>query len=171
MSFEIWIIISVLAGVLTGILAYVLSDRLFRRRDRMSDPKYRRRMALTEGLLWISPILNYLQQCILLTEDYSQRKVSRNGIKELWPELELKAIEQGPGREVLVYLPEWLYLFGMQIISKLENKKKSFPEAIVVLDPEHADDHEMLHQYLANFRQLLAEFQKLDSEVRQLFLK
>lgn len=163
MSFELWIIISVLAGVLIGMLVFLISERLGARRFSSDNNVDVKRLAITEGLLWLSPVINHLQKCILLVSDFQNGIISANQLKQSWPNIDLNAKKTHPGRSVVSYLSKETYQKGMDAIAKLEYLRPVLPEAILSKDADAALSTEMI---LSELKSNLQQFESLDAELR-----
>lgn len=169
MSFELWIIISVLAGVLIAIFGTILSDKFVFPNKRKEENERNLRLALTEGIVWLAPIIAHLRKCVIMTRDYRMGLISEQQIDEVWPKLNLKDLETESGRDVMPWLPADMVHQGLDIAAQFEYIMQLLPAAFHAAPKEGKTKSDCIFEHGERLQNLLNQFEALDNDLRHSF--
>ncbi|HCB62658.1 MAG: hypothetical protein A2W94_01560 [Bacteroidetes bacterium GWE2_42_42] len=171
MQFDFWNIISIFIGVFLAILLFYLTEIIRKNKTKPIDDAQMQRIALAEGVIWLAPVINFLQKCVLLAEDFNNGQISDSALIKAWPKINLKELETEKGKESMPWLPSEVFHRGMELIAQLDYCQPLFPEALFTSFDSKEDGTSNIHGHIDRLRTLLIDFQTFDRELRILISK
>jgi hypothetical protein len=169
MPFELDTILSLITGILLTMLVFYLYERIGERKKNPDEEKRQQRIAITEGLIWLAPVINHLQKCVLLAKDFDQQYIGEEDLKKSWPQINLKELGTETGRKTMPWLPPEIFHRGMALIARLEYNMQLYPDILIKAQKTGKEQHNTFLSHIENLSALQKEFQELDKELRQRF--
>jgi len=166
MGFEFLDILFVFGGIYLAIILVWILDGFRKRRKKPDYEAEMRRLALTEGVIWLAPVINYSLKCKLLLEDFRNGGVSDIALAEAWPKINLKELKTEKGKESMPWLPADIFQRGMNLIASLDYIILLLPAA-VLNSAEIEERINILNDYITRLSLLYEKFLDLDLELRR----
>ncbi len=167
MGFELLDLLFVFVGIYLAIMLVYIMEAIKRRKNRPDEETDMRLLALTEGVLWLGPVINFTQKCTLLLKDFRNGEISDQELASAWPKINLKELRTEQGKASAPWLPAGIFQKGMSLIASLDYIIPLLP-SLVLNNSDMEERREITDNYITRLSNLHESFLALDLELRNL---